>query len=527
MTPVDVLADIVRGASVFLLIITVLVAVHELGHYLAARACGMHVEAFAVMMGGIRKTDLGPLLSRPMLPAKAVWAIGYIGLALAVIGLLAHSPWVMGAGLVVSGLMIPVWVSLRLERLYHLKKFTAARWLGQCALVALAMLLFGARGQFGEPLQVVGLLSAAAWVATAIVYYQPVLQKADGTPQGHGRIEAEGQEVPVYFRPVWSATNREGTEFALLALPLGGFAAIRGMHPKVDGSEVTIEGGFYNKPPWMRLIVLFAGPFFSVVFGVLLLTGLYMSIGKQEPDPSSKVGGVAPSGQAELAGIKKGDLILSIDGVETPTFYEVVVNVRDRLADTGLGTVGLPALIEVEREGRSLTLMVVPQVDAEPMAVIGPNMEPTDEKRIQARLGMGPDRIHVPYSFSMALAEAAMTPVDMVKNLAGMVVKPQTVADNLGGPASIAVQTTAASRLGLEGVLLMAGLLSISLGVLNLLPIVPLDGGQMVVATVELFRRGKRLSWQIQQTLGAVGFLFMIALFLGASVLDIGRFFTK
>jgi hypothetical protein len=320
MTPVDVLADIVRGASVFLLIITVLVAVHELGHYLAARACGMHVEAFAVMMGGIRKTDLTPHLKRPIVSARFVWTIGLIGLTLAVVGLLTHSTWVMGSGLVVSGLVIPVWVSLRLERLYHLKRFTALRWLGQCALLAFAMLLFGARGQFGEPLQIVGLLSAAAWVATWIVYYQPVLHKADGTPQGHGRIEAEGDEVPVLFRPVLSTTNREGTEFALLALPLGGFAAIRGMHPKADGSEVSIEGGFYNKPPWMRLIVLFAGPLFSIVFGVLLLTGLYMSIGKQEPDPSAKVGGVAPNGQAELAGIKKGDLILSVDGRKTASF---------------------------------------------------------------------------------------------------------------------------------------------------------------------------------------------------------------
>jgi regulator of sigma E protease len=239
------------------------------------------------------------------------------------------------------------------------------------------------------------------------------------------------------------------------------------------------------------------------------------------------VGVVAPDGQAKAAGIQPGDMVLRVDGVATTSFYDVVVNVRDKFVSTGMGPVGLPVLLEVERKGAVLTFVAVPQVDSEPMPVFGPNMEPTDEKRIQARLGMGPARVRVPLSPPMALTEAAKTPVEMVKGLAGMVVKPETVADNIGGPASIAAQTTAASRMGLEGVLLMAGLLSVSLGILNLLPIVPLDGGQMVVAMVEMFRRGKRLSWQLQQTLGALGFIFMIALFLGASILDIGKIFGR
>jgi hypothetical protein len=68
--------DVVRNAALFLIIITVLVAVHELGHYLFARWCGMHVDAFAVMMGGVRRTDLTPHLKSPLKPAWMPWAAG-------------------------------------------------------------------------------------------------------------------------------------------------------------------------------------------------------------------------------------------------------------------------------------------------------------------------------------------------------------------------------------------------------------------------------------------------------------------
>ena len=76
---------------------------------------------------------------------------------------------------------------------------------------------------------------------------------------------------------------RETTRFTVRPWPLGGFVRIKGMLPEEDGSETTIAGGFYNKPPIQRLVVLFAGPLFSVLAGILILTPLYMTTGKGVP----------------------------------------------------------------------------------------------------------------------------------------------------------------------------------------------------------------------------------------------------
>jgi regulator of sigma E protease len=150
-------------------------------------------------------------------------------------------------------------------------------------------------------------------------------------------------------------------------------------------------------------------------------------------------------------------------------------------------------------------------------------MEQTDKKAYQARLGIAFGQKLVAVPFSAAIAEAVDAPVLMVTSLASMVVKPSSAGEQVAGPTTMAKVTSAAVKSGPYYVIWLAAMLSISLGVLNLLPIVPLDGGQMVVAFVEMFRGGRRLSIQMQQILANTGIGLLVLLFLAASAVDLGR----
>ena len=107
----EALAPVFSVASTifqFLLVITVIVAVHELGHYLAARMSGMHVEAFAVMMGGVRRTDLSEHEPKGLISARVIWIIAGLGLLTMIAGTVAKNALVFEAGLVASGVWAPL-----------------------------------------------------------------------------------------------------------------------------------------------------------------------------------------------------------------------------------------------------------------------------------------------------------------------------------------------------------------------------------------------------------------------------------
>lgn len=515
MGDLSLLFGFAQGALSFLVTVVVLVAVHEYGHFITARWFGMKVNAFAVMVGGRRATRLDGLLDRPLAPAWVLWGVFGAG---ALTALLAKGP-VGLAGLAVAGLVVPVWAAGRLERLYHLPPFTAARTLLACAGAGVALLLLGT-GITAPLSSWLGVLCAGAVVGLLIVYYRPVLGKSEDSAQGHGHISVDGKGVSVEFRPLLARKDRHGTEFSLLMLPLGGFAAIHGMHPREDGGETKIEGGFYSRPAWQRWLVLFAGPLFSIAFGVAILTSVFATVGRQVPDTRPVLGVVAPDGPAAKSGLKEGDIVRSVDGKPISTFYDIVVAVRDK-------TDGSPVQIVVERKGETITATVTPAVDKTPSTVMDGKLEPTPETRIQAKLMVGPKAVHKVSPIGEAFVLSVRQPLDMALGLAAIAAKPQRATEELGGPATIATQSAEASKQGIVGSLVFAALLSVSFGVLNLLPISPLDGGQMMVAFVEILRGGKRLAFRTQALVANVSFVLLGLLILTVLTSDIRRFATS
>lgn len=526
MGKLEGLTDIVRGGVSFLLVLVVLIAVHELGHYLFARLFKMKVDAFAVMVGGVRKTSLSHLLDQPMVHSGRIWAIGGLLAIALVIGYLLQITTLIIIALGGLGIALPAWVVSRLAALYHVSLTSALgtllkTWLGVYVLSLFATKLAGL-----PVIPFLGLLGIAGLVGTLIVYYRPVLAKQEETPQGTGQINTEHEgSVPVHYRPLWSAKSKGGTEFSLLCWPLGGFAAIKGMHPREDGSETTIEGGFYSKPPLARLLVLFAGPLFSILLGIALLASTLLIEGVPVSSNSPNIETVIKDGPAYKAGIKPGDRIVAANGSKVEKFFDAVKVIRSSYEMGAKGPVPVPVKLTVLRDGKTIDFSVTPIL--EESKVLDSEMNVTAETRLQAKISVATSTAYKPVSVVEALQISVTKPLEMVANIGSLFRKPAEIAENMGGPATIAVGIAQASKDGFVRLLEIAGLLSISLGVMNLLPIGPLDGGQMVVNFAELLRGGRRLSYRVQMTVSTVGAMLVFLLMVMVVTIDIGRIVPK
>jgi regulator of sigma E protease len=308
---------------------------------------------------------------------------------------------------------------------------------------------------------------------------------------------------------------KETTEFTVRPWPLGGFVRIKGMLPEEDGSETTIPGGFYSKAPWQRFLVLLAGPLFSVVAGVLVLIPMFMVDGKKVPLNKPILGAIIKNTAAEKAGLKVGDEITSIDGKPIHTYYDMVGSVR--------GSGGRTLKFQIQREGKPTVALVTPRLEKEPSRVMGPDLQPTDELVRSYKIGAGPieDKVRLP--FGAATIESGRLPWFALQNVVSIFLKPKEISDNVAGPATMVQATAAAVQVGFWAVVYLAGILSISVGIFNLLPAHPLDGGQMVMAIAEMFRGGKRLSIRAQVIAGGIGMTFVAALILCVFVVDFQR----
>ncbi|HWA83433.1 MAG TPA: M50 family metallopeptidase [Fimbriimonadaceae bacterium] len=309
----------------------------------------------------------------------------------------------------------------------------------------------------------------------------------------------------------------EPTEFTVRMLPIGGFVRIKGMVPEEDGSEVRIPGGFYSKPPWQRLIVLFGGPLFSVLAGLVILTVVYSTFGEDVPDKRPILGQVHASENgvdlpAHKAGLQEGDVVTSVNGEPIKTFYDLVKRVN--------ASPNIALKVGYLRDGKHLTTTLTPELGLS--AVLNPDLEVVDSK-VQGRIGVNPDSLHIVLSVPAAIIAAVDKPIKAVEGLIDIARKPSKFKDEAGSAVTMVAVTAEATHEGVGKIIEWMGLLSIMVGIFNLLPFPPLDGGQMLMAFAELLRGGRRLSIRVQNVVVNAGALAVLTLFAAALVFDVQR----
>jgi regulator of sigma E protease len=316
------------------------------------------------------------------------------------------------------------------------------------------------------------------------------------------------ERFSVGFGPVIWSRRRGDTEWALSAVPLGGYVKIAGMAPGEDIAPGD-AGAYVNQPPGRRFAVILAGPAMNYLLAVVMAVALITTMGLKEPDPAPVIGEVMARGAAERAGLRTGDRVISAGGVATPDWTAFVTQVRAHPGqDLGL---------EVRRAGTP--------GDAAPERVV---IRPDDVGGI-GKVGIAPSlrtvRAGLGTALAMGFQRTNERALEILSGLGQVVSRKQRA--ELRGPVGIAEEMAKSARAGAGPFLMMVWLISIMLAIFNFLPLPALDGGRLVFLAYEIVTR-RPVNQKVESVVHTVGFLALFGLLLAVTVFgDLARLLRR
>lgn len=302
------------------------------------------------------------------------------------------------------------------------------------------------------------------------------------------------------------------TEYLISAFPLGGYVKMYGEQPDEEVAEDEKAFSFSHKTVWQRFCIVFGGPLFNLIFAVFVFWIMFNFAGLPDFVDSSLIGKVSPGSVAEKAGLKDGDVILSIDGEETATWTQV----SDAVKNSG----GRQVLLVIQRDQETLNIEATPTMDT---------IKNLFGEEVGERYLLGISRSEEVVFTKVSLMESVKYAFVQTWNLIVLtllgilkIIQRVVPASELGGPIRIAEIAGQQLEAGWMNLLHFTGLLSINLGVLNLLPIPVLDGGHLVFLSIEAVRR-KPLSEQFMIWAQKFGIALLGSLMIFVFYNDIAR----
>jgi regulator of sigma E protease len=299
------------------------------------------------------------------------------------------------------------------------------------------------------------------------------------------------------------------TEYRISAFPLGGYVKMVGESGDEELSPEDAGRSFMSKSPLQRVVIVAAGPVFNLLFAYLVFVVVCM-IGV--PSATSKIGDVMKDKPAARAGIKSGDRITAVNGTPVSSWNDMAARIS--------GSGGKPLNLVVERNGKPFAVRVAPEMrtakdllgDTFTSPVIGVMVS---DEYVTERFG--------PLESVIKGGEQTWTVTKMTVVAVGKMISGSISADNIGGPIMIAKMAGEQAKTGIVSFLAFMALLSINLGLLNLLPIPILDGGHLVFYFWEMVFR-KPVHLKIREVAQQVGLVLLIGLMALAFYNDIVRY---
>jgi len=317
------------------------------------------------------------------------------------------------------------------------------------------------------------------------------------------------ERFALFFPPLLARTRRGETEYAVGAVPLGGYVKITGMNPVEEIPPEVAHRAYYRQPVWKRIVVIAAGPVVNIVLAFLLLLVIFLGWGVYAGSSNRIERVEADSGAAGI--LRPGDRVLAVDGRrgDVEVLRRQIATHRCAGEQVDGCRAAEPARITVARAGRERTFSITPEYDA-------------DLGRPLVGFGWGP------LSRGVGVVEAADRSVEgmwiftkgTVETIAGIFDKEKR--EQISGVVGSYETTRQAIDFSTDRALFLLAVISLSLGIINLFPFLPLDGGHIFWALAEKLR-GRAIPFGVMERAGFVGFALVIALFMVGLTNDIGR----
>jgi len=329
----------------------------------------------------------------------------------------------------------------------------------------------------------------------------------------------------LFFPPKVVSITRGETEYGIGAIPLGGFVKITGMNPEEDIPPEVVERAYYRQPVWKRIVVIAAGPFVNIALALFLFFILAVGFGL-DTGPTDRVGTVSPDLPAAKV-LQSGDQLVSVDGVRVAGLppLKLADTVREQVAThkcAGEPTDGCvattPAVVKVVRDGEPMTFRIKPQYDTPETAPGQPAIAP----RMVIGFGYEAQRETVSASEGASFAIDRLWYVTTQTAHVFANIFDAEQRDQISGVVGATEVTQQSFQFDTRQAIGVLAVISLSLGLINLLPFLPLDGGHIFWALVEKIR-GKPVPLKVMERSGVIGFALVMILFVIGLENDIGR----
>jgi regulator of sigma E protease len=331
---------------------------------------------------------------------------------------------------------------------------------------------------------------------------------------GHFSVaKAVGMRVErfsLFFPPtLWKKKVGE-TEYAIGAIPAGGYVKITGMNPDEDLPDEVRTRAYTAQPVWKRIAVISAGPLVNLLLAFVLLLVFFWLIG---PETASKRVGTIERGYPAATALKPGDRLVAVDGVKgSPERLSNAIAKHDCAGGRKVDRckAAQPARLVVERHGERLRLSLRPIYDAQqkrPRLGFSYAAGPRETLPFGEAFDVSADRFWFITKATLSLP-ARLFDTQKRKEISGVV-----------GTYEVTRQTILSNLAEVVGIL---AIISLSLAIVNLFPFLPLDGGHIFWALVEKVR-GRPVPFSVMERASVIGFMLVIGLFVLGLTNDIDR----
>jgi regulator of sigma E protease len=342
------------------------------------------------------------------------------------------------------------------------------------------------------------------WILTFVGFAALIVLHELGHFTAAKAVGMRVERFALFFPPLLFKVRRGETEYGIGAIPLGGYVRISGMNPAEELPEDVAPRAYYNQPVWKRVVVIAAGPAVNIVLAFVIMWAVFLNEGKPGSPPTVAA---VEQGRPAATVLKPGDEIVAVDG-RRPAGDDVDKQMQ-AVGNAIAAHKGTPVELTIRRDGETRSVQATPFYDKSLKKWrIGFGQQ-------ASKIGIGPvDAAGQSVSNMWYVTSATISRI-------AQIFKPEErkqLSSVVGGYES----TRQAFSLDANLAFMFLAVISLSLGVINLFPFLPLDGGHIFWALAEKVR-GRAIPFSVMERAGFIGFALVIALFMIGFTNDIGR----